>query len=39
MSEMLIKNFLIRKYALQKWWGMLNSLAKKFSLIKINSIF
>ena len=27
---MLIKNFLIRKYALQKWWGMLNFIPKFF---------
>ena len=30
MSEMLIKNFLIRKYALQKWWGMLSFVPKFF---------
>jgi len=30
MSEMLIKNFLIRKYALQKWWGTLNFIPKFF---------
>jgi len=32
MSRILIKKPIAKKYALQKWWGMLNSVIKNSSL-------